>query len=316
MPRTLALLRSPVVRWAFLLAAVALAVVAVASSWDEVRAAAAGMPAAHLAAAAAAAAVFVWCTFQSWRALLADLGSSLPLGPAVTVFGVSQVGKYVPGGVWNVVAAAEIGADHRVPRARSLAAMALSVLVGVVSGCVVAAVSLPLAGAGALGRWEWLVWCSPLLVVLLLPPVLGRLVGLALRLLRRGEPERPLSWGGLGRAVGWAVLGWVVAGLHVWALASGLGLAPSVRSAALAVGGYALAWVAGFVVVLVPAGAGVREAVLLALLAGSLPHAQVLLVVLLSRVLLTAVDLAFAVAGLAVRRDRRRRPPVAAAPEG
>ncbi|WP_245992995.1 hypothetical protein [Xylanimonas allomyrinae] len=183
--RALAVLRSPVVRWVFLVAAVALAVVAVAASWDELAVAARRMPGAHLAGAGAAGLVYVWCTFLSWRALLADLGSPLPLRPAVAVFGVSQIGKYVPGGVWNVVAAAEIGADHKVPRARSLAAMALAVLLGVVSGTVTAAVCLSVAGAGDLHGWGWLAWVAPLLLVLLVPAVLGRLVGVGLRLLRR-----------------------------------------------------------------------------------------------------------------------------------
>ncbi|GAB2465294.1 lysylphosphatidylglycerol synthase transmembrane domain-containing protein [Xylanimonas ulmi] len=304
--RALPVLRSPAVRWAFLLGAVALAVVAVVASWPDLVAAARRMPGSHLAGAGAVGVVYVWCTFLSWRALLADLGSPLPLRPALAVFGISQIGKYVPGGVWNVVAAAEIGADHKVPRSRSLAGMALAVLLGVVTGAVVAAVCLPIAGAGGLGRWSWIAWAAPVLVVLLVPTVLGRLVGAGLRFLRRPPMERPLSWTGLGSAVGWSLLSWALAGLHVWLLATGLGLEASARTLTLMVGGYAIAWIAGFVVVFVPAGAGVREAVLLALLAGLLPHAEVLLVVLLTRVLLTVVDLLFAGAGALVRPARAR----------
>ncbi|QAY71686.1 UPF0104 family protein [Xylanimonas protaetiae] len=306
MHRVLAVVRSPFVRWAFLLGAVALAVVAVVGAWDELAAAAHRMPATNLVAAAAVAVAYVAATFLSWRAVLADLGSPLPLRPAVSVFGISQIGKYVPGGVWNVVAAAEIGADHKVPRARSLAGMALAVLLGTVSGVVVAAVCLPVAGADALGDWVWLAWAAPLLLVLLLPPVLSRLVGLGFRLLRRPPLERPLTWSGLGVAVAWSVLSWALAGLAVWLLATGLGLEAAPRTLVLLVGAYAIAWVAGFVVVLVPAGAGVREAVLLTLLAASLPHAAVLLVVLLARVLLTLVDLLFAAVGVLVRPARGR----------
>ncbi len=303
--RLLAVVRAPTVRWTFLVVALGLAVVAVVSSWDQVAAAARTMPPLHLAAAAVAGAVFLGCTFLAWRALLAELGSPLPLGPAVAIFGISQVGKYVPGGVWNVIAATEIGADHRIPRTRSLTAMALAVLVSVVSGCALAAATLPFAGADALGPWGWVVWCSPLLLVLLVPAVLERLVRLGLRLLRRPTPERPLSWRGLAVAVAWSVAGWAVAGLHLWLLTTGLGMAATPRTLALAVGGYALAWVVGFVVVLVPAGAGAREAVLLLLLAGRLDHGGVLLVVLLSRALLTLADLLLAAVGGAARRAGR-----------
>lgn len=297
----LGVVRAPLVRWGFLAAAVALAVVAVARSWGELVDAAQQMPGRHLAGAAVAAVVYVLCTFLSWRAVLADLGSPLPVRPAVSIFGISQIGKYVPGGVWNVVAAAEIGADHKVPRARSLAGMAVAVLVGVVSGSVLAAVGLLTAAAGTLGAWTWLAWVAPLLLVLLVPAVLSRLVSLGFRLLRRPPLEQPLTWSGLGVAVAWSVVSWVVAGLHVWLLATGLGLEATPRTFVLLVGGYALAWVAGFVIVFLPAGAVAREAVLLWLLAGAMPHAAVLLVVLLARVVLTLVDLLLAAVGVLVR---------------
>jgi SAM-dependent methyltransferase len=52
----------------------------------------------------------------------------------------------------------------------------------------------------------------------------------------------------------------------------------------------------------VPAGAGARELVLIAVLAGTLPHAELLLVVLVSRALVTLADLKFAAAGALGRR--------------
>jgi len=97
----------------------------------------------------------------------------------------------------------------------------------------------------------------------------------------------------------------VFAGLQVWMVAVELGMSADARTFALAVGGYALAWVVGFLVILVPAGAGAREGVLLAILVGSLPSGSTILLVLVSRALLTVVDLGFAaVGGLLARRSR------------
>jgi uncharacterized membrane protein YbhN (UPF0104 family) len=306
--RVLAVLRSPWVRWGFLALAVALAVYAVVAVRQELVDAAASLSSARIAVALALSVVFVGCTFLAWRAVLTDLGSHVRLGPAVSVFGLGQLGKYVPGGVWNVVAAAEIGADHGIPRRRSVTAMAVATLVGVVSGAVTGLAALPFLAAGALGPWGWVLWALPVAAVVLLPPVLNPLVAAALRLARRPPLEHPLRWRGLGAAAGWSVVGWVCAGLQVWVLAAGLGMPTTARGFALAVGGYALAWVVGFLVVVVPAGAGARELVLLAVLAGTLPHAAVLLVVLTSRVLVTVVDLLMAGAGtLAARRGARDR---------
>ena len=53
---------------------------------------------------------------MGWRVLLEDLGTHLALPPASSVFLVGQLGKYLPGSVWTVVAQAEMGAQLAVPR--------------------------------------------------------------------------------------------------------------------------------------------------------------------------------------------------------
>ncbi|WP_277209370.1 class I SAM-dependent methyltransferase [Isoptericola croceus] len=300
--RLLGVVRSPWVRWGFLVLALGLAVYAVVAVRADLLDAARALSAARLAAALVASLLFVVATLMSWRAVLADLGSRLDARSAVAVFGISQLGKYLPGGVWNIVAAAEVGADHGVPRRRTMTATAVATGVGVVSGAVVGAAALPFLAADALGPWAWTLWVLPAVVVLLLPPVLNRLLAAALRFARRAPLEHPLSWRGLAAAAAWAVLGWMCVGAQVWLLATGLGMATGVRTLALAVGGYALAWMVGFLLVVVPAGAGARELVLLGVLAGTLPHAELLLVVLVSRVLVTLADLALAGAGALVRR--------------
>jgi uncharacterized membrane protein YbhN (UPF0104 family) len=111
---------------------------------------------------------------------------------------------------------------------------------------------------------------------------------------------------GTALATLWAGASWLCAGLQVFVLATALGAPADLRVAALAVGGYALAWAVGFVVVVTPAGAGAREVALAAVLAGTLDRGSVVVVVLLSRVLFTVVDLS--AAGLGVLAARRHLP--------
>jgi uncharacterized membrane protein YbhN (UPF0104 family) len=304
--RLLGTVRNPIVKWLFLAVAVGLAVYAVWATWDDLVDAAGRLSPGTVSAAVVLTIAYVVCTLLAWRAVLADLGSPLPGRAAVAVFGMSQIGKYVPGGVWNVVAAAELGATHRIPRRRSLAAMAVAVLISVVSGTVVGAACLPFFSVDSLGAWSWVAVVAPVLAVLLLPPVLTRIVDVGFRVIRREPLEQPLTWRGLGAAALWSVVGWLLAGAQVWMLATDLGLERGPRSFALAVGGYALAWVVGFLVILVPAGAGAREGVLIAVMGAAMPHAELLLTVLLSRVLMTLVDLGLAALGAALTGGRRR----------
>src|SRR4029079_6419948 len=75
-------------------------------------------------------------------------------------------------------------------------------------------------------------------------------------------------------------------------------------------GAFAAAWCAGFLVVVVPTGAGTREAVLTLALASLLPGgpAAALTVAVLSRLLLTLADVAAALIGVVLGRGTRVAP--------
>lgn len=309
MKRALATLQSPAVRWSFLAVALGLAVYAIAQNWHDIASAAGRLSILALVLAAGLSVLYVWLTLMSWRRILTDLGSPLGLRQATEVFGVSQVGKYVPGGVWNVVAAAELGVRHLIPRRRSVAAMSVAVLVSIITGMAVGCLALFLAPQDAVGSWRWVALATPVFFVLLIPRVLNSLIGLAFRVTHREPLEEPLTMGGLAGSTLWAVAAWAVAGLQVWIIATELGLPREPRTLALAVGGYALAWVVGFLVIFVPAGAGARELVLAAALGGSLPTASVVLVVLLSRAFLTVADLLFAAVAAASSKASRAAAP-------
>lgn len=305
MKRLLDILRSTPVRVGFLVIALAAAVYAVVREWDSIVAAASGMSPWSLVGALAASIVYVLLTMMAWRALLADMGTRLALGPSFAVFFVSQLGKYLPGGVWNILAAAEMGADHEIPRRRSVSVMVVTVVVSIVTGLGLAAATMPFAPHQLSESYGWTIYVLPLFVIVLLPPVLNRLLDVALRVTGRPVLEHPVSWTGVARCVVWTLLSWVAAGLQVWLLAVGLGLPASPATFALSVGGYAMAWTVGFLIIFVPAGAGVREAVLALVLAGSLSRGGIVAVVLLSRVVLTAADLIMGGGGLAVSRRHK-----------
>jgi len=304
MGSVLGALRSPWVRRVFVVLALGAAVWAVASQWDQVRGAVTALPLGTVLLALVVSLVYVFLTMMSWRAVLGDLGSRLPLRVAARVFFVSQVGKYLPGGVWNIVAAAEMGVDHAISRRRSVSGMLVALLVSIVSGLLLAVVAIAFAPQAAVESYGWIAWTFPLFLVLLAPPVLNRLLSFALRLTRRPPLEQPLSARGVAASSAWALAGWIAAGVQVWLIATALGMDSGFGTLAQAVGAYALAWTVGFLVVVVPAGVGVREAVLGAMLGGLLGGGAIVVTVLLSRVLLTAADLLLGLVGAAYLRPR------------
>lgn len=293
-----------VARASLVLAVVGAAVYVFWDRWSEVHSALGRLSAGAIVPAVVAGAIGTAASFLAWRALLADLGSPLPLRPAARIFFLGQLGKYLPGSVWPVVAQMELGRDHDVPRPRSAAAIVLAMAISLTGGLLVAAILLPLTPGVATGASRWALLAIIPLAVLLHPAVLNRLLRTAARLLRRSAPEHAVSAGGEARALAWTGLQWLGQGLAVWLLAVDLG-APRGKTLLLAVGGFAIAWAVGFLVVIAPAGAGVREAALVTALAPVLSAGSALVVALVVRLLLTVVDLAGA--GTAVLAERRRR---------
>jgi hypothetical protein len=301
--------RSRVVRWAFGLGAAGLAIWAVAAEWAAVRAAADRLSLAAVTLALAATVANVLAAGMVWRTALADLGSRIPLPVAARIFFVGQLGKYLPGSVWPLVMQTELGRDHGVPRRRTGTATIVTMMIGLLSAVVLALACAPLAPDGLPRGLAWMALLALPVGLTLHPAVLGRAVDRGLAVLGREPLERRTSLGGTARATGWALVSWAFAGVQVWVLVGALGAPMTVRTLALATGGYALAWTAGFVVVVTPAGAGVREVALGAALIGVLDRGEVVVVVLISRVLYTAVDLAVAAVGVAAARRSVAAPP-------
>lgn len=304
--QALAISRSRWFRLAFGGLLVALAIWAVASEWSEVRAAVRQLDPRWVVLAVLATIINVGLAGMVWRTVLADLGSTLRLPVAARIFFVGQLGKYLPGSVWPVVMQTELGRDHHVPWRRTATATMVSILLSVTSALFVVVLALPLAPKALPSGFGWAVLLVVPLAVLLHPSVLGWAVDRALRLAGRGRLDQRTTLRGTLVATLWAIGSWAGAGLQVWALAVPLGAPANLRTVVLLIGGYGLAWALGFLVIVAPAGAGAREVALAAVLAPVLDRSgAVVVVVLLSRVLFTLVDLGAAGIGLLVGHAHR-----------
>lgn len=293
-------------RWwlvrAALLVAVAGLAWTLASQWREVSRSFDELTVTGVVLSGVVTVLAVGTTVFAWRALLAGLGARLPLRAAVRIFFVGQLGKYIPGSVWPVLAQMELSSDYGVGRAESASASLVVLALAVPCGGVVAAMTLPFVSASALTHYGWVLAAVPVFLVLLHPAVLFRLLGVAARVLHRPAPPRRLGTRHVAEAAGWLVGGFVCYGLAVWLVARDLH--PSVgdgRMLALSIGGYALAWTAGFLVIVVPAGAGVREAVLVLALSPALAAGPATLLAVVARLLATIADLVWAAVGMALR---------------
>jgi hypothetical protein len=293
------LLSSRPVRWGFVAVTVGLSAYAVDREWSGVRTGLASIGVGTSAEALLCVLAAVVLTMQVWRVLLGALGSPLPHRAASRIMFIGQLGKYLPGSVWPVLAQMELGNAYRVPRHRSATASVLAMVVSLLTGLLTALATLPFVAGATTYRWAFAI--TPVLLACLHPRVLNALVGRLLRLARRPPLEQPLTGRAMAAALAWSWGAWVFYGLQIWLLATRLG-APPGRTVLLAVGGFAFAWSVGFVVVVAPAGAGVRDVLLIATLSPVLGAGSATAVALMSRALMTAADLI--TAGLAALSSR------------
>lgn len=303
--------RPGVLGWLLLVAAVGFCIAALAASWQDVRASIDQLSVLDLLGSGLAAAAGVLLTGLSWRAVLVGMGQHLPVHPALTLFTAAQLGKYVPGSVWVVAIQADLGRRHRIPASVMAISYLVAALIAVGTGAVMGLAGLlspelpvarPLLVAVALAG-------IVLLVALARPAVLEGILAWLARLLRRDLPRVSVTPRAVALAVLLECLGWIMLGTHLWLLARPLGAAGATLP--VTIGVFALAFVAGLVLIPLPAGLGVREGLLVAALAPSLGAGVAVTAAVLSRLVLVVVDLALAAGtgalGLARRSVRLSR---------
>lgn len=299
----LRVIRSRALRAAFVLVALVLGVIAVVNRWQDVRPVLHRLDAGWLALSFAAALLALVASAAMWRSLLAGMGSRLPVRVAGRVFLVSQLGKYLPGSVWPVLAQMELARDHEVPRTRAGTASILVMVMNLASGLFVAALTIPVFAGDVAARYRWMLLLAPVILAFLYPRILNPLLNVLFRLARRPPPEHALRLRDIARGFAWSLATWLAYGVHTWLLALGIGT-HAAAALPLAIGGFALAFCAGFLVVIVPAGAGVRDVALAAALSPVLGAGGAIVVSLASRLLLVIADLAAAGGAAATARGK------------
>lgn len=297
-----------------LLAVVLLALAArwFAARWDAVASQAArpDIAWAWIAVAFALLVVHAATALTIWRQVLAAVGASLPWREAADSWAPTLLARYVPGKVWAHAVRLTLARRAGVSLTSSTGAILWEILLALAGAGLLALLGFIGRGDGpamkaavALLAGAFALWAVAVLVAR--HPrggeILRRVGGTA-----PAQRPRALLPAFLTGLVGWACFGLA----HVAVMAAITSIAPA--DIPLIVRAVALAWAGGFLAFVVPMGLGVRDGLLLLLLAPVVDQPHALLFVALSRLVQIAVDTLLTVAWLATRR--RGVTPTAVAP--
>ena len=263
-----------------------------------------------------ASALLVFVTYgllvQLWRMLIAGAGAGLAFWPALRIWAVSGLWRYVPGKIWSIGAMSTMAHRENVPAVTAAGTAVLNTVLNIACGI---AISLLLA-------WRWLEdvnrGLQPVAILLLvlamlglvaLPYVVPRLAVLASRLTGREVSLRtPPPWA-LALAVAGNMLAWAIYGVSfMWLVHGVLGAAPAPTWQYIAV--FTASYVVGYLFLLAPGGIGPREAVMFQLMTslGLSTAKEAALVALASRIWLTILEIVPGLLFLAFARAKPDRP--------
>jgi hypothetical protein len=218
----------------------------------------------RIAIAAAMFAIFLFVfRAMSWRRILIGFGHRLPIPAATRIWATSEMARYLPGVIWQVVGRAYLSRPYGVSGAVCSTSQVLELVIFLLANVLVAITCLLWNGSKYLTgpARDWMFFAMalvPILLLLLHPAVFYGAMNAILR--RRGKPEitRNLGFAALAGLLLWNVMGLIWQSLAIWILtAQPLGL--EFTKWWVVAGAYSLAWCAGFLAFWAPGGLGVRE---------------------------------------------------------
>lgn len=240
-----------------------------------------------------------------WRRIVVDLGLGRPCARTVLqIHFIASLGRYLPGKFWQLAGVAALSARVGIPPGGAAAAALLGQFAFLSTGLLFLAILLPDFAEGAPARLAglalvlaagglWLFVESPAgrkgrkWIRGRFGPRISERLGAAFDLAEKIRGRDAVLWG-VGYGLTWVALGFA---FSLFATA----FVPEATSESRRLAGtVAAAYLAGYVVLVAPAGIGVREGAMTGLLAAipTIPFPAAVVIAILSRVWFTVAEIA------------------------
>ncbi len=246
----------------------------------------------------------------AWVLSLRWWGQRLPYAPALYIWFVTNLARFIPGAVWQFAGLAAMTMARGISPVAATGAVLIQQVVFLATGMALTMILLPqLLGGWATGLPPGmgivLVGLLMASVVFLMPALFPALVRLTGRLFGRELALPAPRRSRLALYVLAMVVGWLAYGVAFWLFGRAL-LGSRAPDLLLAVGAFTGSYVAGLLAIFAPGGIVVREAALVAALSPRLGAPDAILLAVASRLWLLSVEIL--TAGVVVSVHHLRRP--------
>jgi uncharacterized membrane protein YbhN (UPF0104 family) len=210
----------------------------------------------------------------SWRRILKGFGHKLPYAAATRIWSTSELARYLPGVIWQVVGRVYLVKPYGVSGAVCSTSQILELVVFLLANVLVALGCLAFFAYRMDGFAKTYLYAAavlaPLLMLILHPRVFY--TALTKYMTWRGKelPAKRVRGKTLAMLTLWGIVGLFWQSLAIWLITKApLGL--PIEKWWVVAGSYCLAWCAGFIAFWAPGGLGVREFVFVTAMQFALP---------------------------------------------
>lgn len=247
---------------------------------------------------------------ETWREMLHAWQSVLTFWKAARIWSISNLGRYLPGKIWQIGAMGVMAQRAGVSAIAATGTAVLNTVVNLVAGFVIAAaLGWQLLDSQSGGKRGAVLFIASLVLLLAaLPRVVPWLLRIAARVMRRDLGLSPLPARVIAIAATGNLIAWLLYGIAFAAFSRGVLGGPTRGPLTAYIAVYALSYLVGYLVLLMPAGLGVREAsmVTLLIIARLADPGQAAVLAVTSRLWLTLLEVVPGALFLAFDGLRRR----------
>lgn len=231
----------------------------------------------------------------AWHLVISDLGGKIPFWRNFRVWILSNAARFLPGSVWQYPSRIYLASQVGTSIAVSSTCLIIEILLQVLAGAIIIFLVIPLLPLElTITPLLSLLAIIPLLIFLFLPKVLDLIFPLLLRLYKKIKKAAVVTEPPLLKRPPWQALlatfgTFILPGASLYFLIHAF--TETSFSLLTVIGIYAISWLTGYFVFIVPAGLGVADATLAALLGLFIPLPLSSLIVICFRFLLLVNEL-------------------------
>lgn len=281
-------------------AGVAFVIKTLVSKWDEVSNAFSQVNAINLALSLLLGLAAMTSIGWIWVTMIIARSHNVRHRNAMAWYFTGQLGKYVPGGIWPIVGRAELAVRNGIPRRDAYASTGLSLVTTYAAGVVAIAIGAVSTSGHRLIAVLIAFGLVTAYIAFAQPSLRSVIIRIASRVSSSAssltDPKRVV------RLTVLHVPAWLLMSLSTSVTATAFGAHIGIADMLFIT---TTSWLAGFVVVGVPGGIGVREAVFTSLAGGIIGTPMAVSLALMSRVVFIAVDLTGALVSSVISRTNK-----------